>query len=130
MAKLGEEDLELNKRIQKKAVKLVLDLLKDENNEVREAAVLCFVPLMRKLNRYWIGQIISQLFNNFFLPDNRLRKMSHITLKTIITLVPTNLLPKEYQVSLPISLMSADHTYQTMTASFERGEKILVRRFP
>ncbi|KAI6228822.1 hypothetical protein M3Y99_01191200 [Aphelenchoides fujianensis] len=65
--------------------KALLGLLDDRNGEVRNLAVRCFTPLAAKVKMQHIELVVDQLCKNLETDQERLRDVSSIALKTVIS---------------------------------------------
>lgn len=73
----------------KQIVKTLLRLLEDKNGEVQNLAVRCLGPLVSKIKPAQLETVIDTLCGNFESEDERLRDVSSLALKTVVSELPS-----------------------------------------
>mgnify|MGYP002803523298 FL=1 len=88
MAELQKDSIKLDDESERRVVHMLLKLLEDKNGEVQNLTVKCLGPLVGKVKEYHIESIVDSLCSNMLSPNEQLRDISSIGLKTVIGELP------------------------------------------
>ncbi|KAI2798678.1 Cullin-associated NEDD8-dissociated protein 1 [Blomia tropicalis] len=88
LVELQHDSIKLDDDTEKKIVKTLLSLLKDNNAEVQNLAVKCLGPLITKVKEAQVDNIVETLCSNMLADDDILKETSSIGLKTVISVIP------------------------------------------
>ncbi|XP_019849564.1 PREDICTED: cullin-associated NEDD8-dissociated protein 1-like [Amphimedon queenslandica] len=88
MTELQRDSIKLDDDSERKVVQAILRLVEDKNGEVQNLAVRCLGPLVCKIKDGQVEVIVNQLCGNMFSDDERLRDISSVGLKTVISQLP------------------------------------------
>ncbi|KAH7637047.1 cullin-associated and neddylation-dissociated 1 isoform X1 [Dermatophagoides farinae] len=82
---LQNDSIKLDDDAERKIVKTLLGLLKDNNAEVQNLAVKCLGPLVNKIKEQLAENVVDALCENILSSDEVLKETSSIGLKTVIS---------------------------------------------
>ncbi|KAI6242062.1 hypothetical protein M3Y99_00283300 [Aphelenchoides fujianensis] len=85
MVELQKDSIKLDDDTERRITKALLRLLDDRNGEVQNLAVRCLTPLAAKVKIPHIEMVVNQLCGNLETDQERLRDVSSIALKTVIS---------------------------------------------
>jgi len=88
MTELQKPSIKLDDEIERKIVKMLLNLLEDKNGEVQNLAVKCLGPLVSRVKNIHVEYIVDTLCKNMISDKDQLRDISSIGLKTVIVDLP------------------------------------------
>jgi len=89
-AHVGEKPFQMDEPIEKETVDLVLEMVKDQNTEVKNQAVKTLGVLVKSVSDPRMTRIVDMLVFYSANEDEQLRDLAGLALKTVVAEIPTN----------------------------------------
>ncbi|KAF2879367.1 hypothetical protein ILUMI_26814 [Ignelater luminosus] len=88
IVQIQKDTVKLDDETEQKVVRMLLKLLEDRNGEVQNIAVKCLGVLIKKIKHERVETIVMDLCKNAMSEKDRIRDISNIGLKTVISQLP------------------------------------------